>query len=62
MYSCAWPGIPTAPGVDSDAQVFRKRWSSSVQVLHEVALRHPPQLILGYSIGILVAVLEFPFT
>ena len=30
MYSCAWPGIPTAPGVGSDAQVFRKRWASSV--------------------------------
>ena len=30
MYLCAWPGIPTAPGVGSDAQVFRKRWGSSV--------------------------------
>ena len=62
MYSCAWPGIPTAPGVDSDAQVFRKRWSSSVQVLHEVALRHPLQLILGYSIGVPIAVQELLFT
>ena len=62
MYSCAWPGIPTAPGVGSDAQVFQKRWGSSVQVYHEVALRHPPQLILGYSISVPIAVQEFLFT
>ena len=49
MYLCAWPGIPTAPGVGGDAQVFRKRWGSSVA---RGGVATPPQLILGYSIQV----------
>ena len=53
MYYCVWPGIPTAPGVGSDAQVFRKsEWGCGVASVARGGMRHPPQLILGYAAGI----------